>query len=87
MLIPEYSWMSCNEKQNWEQSGALELAKPRQCYLSLLEPEPPADFLLSLPPIDQIMNPGTASDKELQLLQEDQSIVIEYYKKMAVFYH
>lgn len=34
---------------------------------SLLEPKLPADFLLSLPSIDQIMNQGTVNVKKLQL--------------------
>lgn len=69
LLLPEHSCMSGKQQQNREKSGALKLGKPGQCGLSCLEPEPPADFLLILPPIDQIMNQGTASDKELQLLE------------------
>lgn len=65
------SRMQLDERQTaieWEESGALELGKPGRCVSSSLEPELPADFLLILPPIDQIMNQGTASDKAFQLL-------------------
>lgn len=41
--------------------------RARAGRISLLEPKPPADFLLSLPSIDQIMNQGTMNVKKLQL--------------------
>lgn len=43
--------------------------------LTLLEPRTFC-FFLSLPNVDQIMYQGIASDKELQLLEKDQSIVL-----------
>lgn len=57
----------CKLQQNGEESDALELGTPGQC--GSVKPEPLADFLLILSPTDQIMNQGTASDKEFQLLQ------------------
>ena len=44
--------------EGWGREGggrdALELGKPGQCGFSSLEPQSPADFLLILPPIDQV---------------------------------
>lgn len=70
VTLPEGSWVT---------------GKLQQKELETRRPEPPADFLLILPPTDQTVTQGIVSDKDLQRVGWDRSIVTKCHANMRQF--